>query len=98
MTTPNQRAEELAEKLMFIEPLSTRYVKIIEEALLAERDALMELVKRALQLKGAWREAIVELEDHCSEPVRLKNMLAVADQLDEWADKAREVLAIKEGK
>jgi len=49
-------------------------------------------VERALQLSGGWREAIVELEDFCSEPVRLKNMLAAADQIDEWVKQARAVL------
>jgi hypothetical protein len=52
-------------------------------------DELEAIVDEALQLKGGWREAIVELEDFCSEPVRLKNMLAAADQLDRWAARAR---------
>ena len=55
-----------------------------------------EVLRNGLQLKGGWREAIVELEDHCSEPVRLKNMVAAADQLDEWATQAR--AAIEESK
>lgn len=53
---------------------------------------LAELVTEALQLKGGWREAIAELEDFCSEPVRLKNMLAALNQLDVWAKKATEVI------
>lgn len=55
--------------------------------------ALVKVVKLGLALKGGWREAIVELEDHCSEPVRLRNMIAAADQLDDWATQARAVLA-----
>lgn len=54
---------------------------------------LLAALQEGLHLKGGWREAIVELEDHCSEPVRLKNMLAAADQLDAWAAKARAALA-----
>lgn len=54
---------------------------------------LVEALEKALALKGGWREAIVELEDHCSEPVRLKNMRAAADQLDEWGTKVRALLA-----
>ncbi len=59
--------------------------------------ALEDAVEAGLRLKGGWREAIVELEDHCSEPVRLKNMLAAADQLDDWAAQARAALAAPEG-
>lgn len=50
---------------------------------------LIEVIRSALELKGGWREAIVELEDFCSEPVRLKNMVKAADQLDGWEKKAR---------
>lgn len=53
---------------------------------------LLTLVREAVQLSGGWREAIVELEDFCSEPVRLKNMLAAADQLDRWSSAARAIL------
>jgi len=53
---------------------------------------LAGVIKRGLELKGGWREAIVELEDHCSEPVRLNNMIAAADQLDGWAKDARQAL------
>lgn len=60
--------------------------------LAAENARLRELIKSALALKGGWREAIVELEDHCADPVRLKNMLAAADQLDEWSKEAQKVL------
>jgi hypothetical protein len=56
-------------------------------------DEFVEIINRALALKGGWREAVVELEDHCSEPVRLKNMMAAADQLDDWAVKARAAIA-----
>ena len=43
------------------------------------------LLKRIGHLLEGWREAVVELEDFCSEPVRLKNMVAAADQIDEIA-------------
>lgn len=56
-------------------------------------EVLEEALTKALRLKGGWREAIVELEDFCSEPVRLRNMIAAADQLDEWAESTRAVLA-----
>ena len=65
-------------------------VALAAEGLLREAEGLMH---EALQRKGGWREAIVELEDHCSEPVRLKNMLAAADQLDDFASKARALLS-----
>lgn len=53
---------------------------------------LEKCLGEAMSLKGGWREAITELEDFCSEPVRLKNMIAAADQLDEWAAKAKKLL------
>lgn len=56
------------------------------------RDAHSELLaaaKAGLAFAGGWREAITELGDWCSEPVRLKNMLAAADQLDEWTMRVR---------
>lgn len=53
---------------------------------------LKAVVRDGLSLAGGWREAIVELEDFCSEPVRLKNMLAAADQLDRWIKQARAAL------
>jgi hypothetical protein len=59
---------------------------------------LLAALKDGLSLKGGWREAIVELEDHCSERVRLRNMVAAADQLDRWADTARAAIARAEGK
>ncbi len=52
---------------------------------------LKEIILEGLQLSGGWREAIAELEDHCSEPVRLKNMMAALDGLDEWRKKAYSV-------
>jgi hypothetical protein len=58
---------------------------------------LYDVLEMALKLKGGWREAIVELEDHCSEPMRLRNMLAAADQLDAFAEKARAALAKARG-
>jgi hypothetical protein len=67
------------------------------ERLAAVNAELLAALKDGLSLKGGWREAIVELEDFCSERVRLKNMLAAADQLDRWADAARAVIAKTEG-
>ena len=69
------------------------------EALEGERRAneklgeTLKVIERALQLSGGWREAVVELEDFCSEPVRLKNMIAAANQIDDWRKEARELKA-----
>jgi hypothetical protein len=63
----------------------------------AAAQELYEALEMALKLKGGWREAIVELEDHCSEPVRLRNMLAAVDQLDAFTQKAIAVLAKARG-
>lgn len=65
--------------------------------LIAAAPDLLAVVIDGLFLKGGWREAIVELEDWCSEPVRLKNMLAAADQLDRWAQDARAAIIKTEG-
>lgn len=54
---------------------------------------MLAALKDGLSLSGGWREAIVELEDWCHERVRLKNMLAAADQLDRWSDAARAAIA-----
>ncbi len=53
---------------------------------------LANVLKEALAEAPGWREAVVELEDHCSEPVRLKNMLAAADQIDRFKAAARAAL------
>ena len=53
---------------------------------------LQEILRAGVHLSGGWREAIVELEDWCHEPVRLRNMLAAADQLDEWKKRAKDAL------
>jgi hypothetical protein len=58
-----------------------------------EQPDLLAALKRGLSLAGGWREAITLLEDYCAEPVRLKNMVAAADQLDDWAQQARAALA-----
>jgi hypothetical protein len=59
----------------------------------AIRVAQVAALRRGLSLAGGWREAIVELEDFCSEPVRLKNMIAAANQLDDWVEATRAALA-----
>src|ERR1700744_1097907 len=43
----------------------------------------------ALHLIGGWREAIAILEDHTSDLVKLKNMTAALDQIDEWVPNAK---------
>jgi hypothetical protein len=63
----------------------------------ASSPELLAALKDGVSLHGGWREAIVELEDWCGEPVRLKNMLAAADQLDRWAAIARAAIARAEG-
>jgi hypothetical protein len=55
----------------------------------------LQLLRRVVQLAPGWREAIVELEDFCSERVRLRNMMAAADQIDEWLPQAKAALALK---
>jgi len=62
-----------------------------------ERNEARNLLRRIGQLLGGWREAIVELEDFCSERVRLKNMLAAADQIDEIAPKIQAALTMTKG-
>ena len=49
-------------------------------------------IKNALHYLPGWREAVTELEDFCSEPVRLQNMMAAADQMDDWKAGAKEYL------
>lgn len=44
---------------------------------------MFKQIEHIKPLLGGWREAIVELEDWCSEPVRLKNMIAAVDQIDD---------------
>lgn len=63
-----------------------------DSTLLAAGPELLATLKDGLSLAGGWREAIVELEDWCHERVRLKNMLAAADQLDRWAKAARDAI------
>lgn len=58
----------------------------------SEHDRMRAVLESAVYLAGGWREAIVELEDWCHEPVRLKNMIAAADQIDEFVKQAREAL------
>ncbi len=60
-------------------------------------DELVAILEDARKFKGGWREAIVELEDHCSERVRLKNMLAATDSLDDWAKKVDAIIAKLKG-
>lgn len=66
---------------------------VANATLAAAAPVMLQALKYGLGLQGGWREAIVELEDWCHEPVRLKNMLAAADQLDRWAALARSVVA-----
>lgn len=58
----------------------------------AREESFVALIRHALAECGGWREAITELEDFCSEPVRLKNMTAAADQLDAWRKRAMVLL------
>lgn len=82
MGTPTSQARVLKEHALIcaLHPLraSEERVRLLSEILIA-----------GLQFKGGWREAIVELEDFCGEEVRIRNMVAAADQLDEWAARAR---------
>ena len=67
------------------------------EALEEVAPELYAALERGAKWKGAWREAIAELEDFCSEPVRLKNMVAALDALDEWHSEAIAALAKAKG-
>lgn len=57
-------------------------------------ECMGEALHEAIALAGGWREAICELEDWCSEMVRLKNMLAARDGLDRWVGSADELLTV----
>jgi hypothetical protein len=65
--------------------------------LIAVAPEMFAALERGLSLAGGWREAITLLEDYCAGSplgaVRLKNMVAAADQLDDWAQQARAALA-----
>lgn len=91
LSLPNQFVMGATEFKVVDLPQGLRLIaKKVQEG--ADRiEALEAIIGEALRFKGGWREAIVELEDHCSDPVRLKNMLAAADQLDAWATKARAI-------
>lgn len=62
-----------------------------------EAAGLLAAAENGLALAGGWQEAITELEDWCSEPVRLKNMVAAADQLDNWVKELRAAVAAVRG-
>jgi hypothetical protein len=66
--------------------------------LIASAPDLYEALKDVAQLIGGWREAIAELEDFCSEPVRLKNMIAALNQCDDMTISIRAALAKADGK
>lgn len=55
-----------------------------------EGDGRDELLKNIYFYLGGWREAIGLLEDHCSNPVKLKNMIAAIDQIDEVNNKLKQ--------
>ena len=55
-------------------------------------DKLREACEDGLQLSGGWREAIASMEVF-GDPVRLKNMTAALNQLDEWRKQVRRALA-----
>ena len=58
---------------------------------------MYDALKRCVQLIGGWREAIAELEDFCSEPVRLRNMIVAVDQIDELKPKMVAAISKAEG-
>jgi hypothetical protein len=65
--------------------------------LIAAAPDLLAAAEHGLSLAGGWREAIGEIEDWCSEPVRLKNMLAAIHQIDGWAAQARAAIVKAKG-
>ena len=85
------RWNDLAETWAFDPVEIGQYVAYADHVAVVAR--LTGCLERALHLSGGWREAVVELEDFCSERVRLRNMMAAADQIDEWRVEARAVLA-----
>lgn len=59
-----------------------------------EREAeTMRALREVSNYLGGWREMIAELEDFCSEPVRLKAMVAALDQIDRLRPYIRRALA-----
>ena len=63
-----------------------------ERKMAADFKGLRDVLEDIFHLMPGWREAVTELEDFCSEPVRLKNMMAAADQIDNCKERAKEVL------
>jgi len=51
-----------------------------------------DVLEDIYHLLPGWREAVAELEDFCSEPVRLKNMLAALNQMDDCKAAAKKAL------
>ncbi len=75
-----------------------RKVSELEEvgAGVIHKELRIGLIRQVLHLAflwvGGWREMVAELENYCSEPVRLKAMTAVLDQMDEWKKTAQAAL------
>lgn len=81
---------DIAARALGILPVDVQF----EDYRLAQARKLLVILQDALPELDGWREAVVELEDHCDEPVRLKNMTAAADQIDRF--KKAVLIAIKE--
>lgn len=79
----HERANELLGRMVKDEEETNARLEavLVGAKLLREEHEELKSIARDL---GAWREAIFELEDFCSEPVRIKNMVAAADRIDHW--------------
>lgn len=56
------------------------------EKLIEERDRYKFLMEGVSTYLSGWREAIGLLEDHTADQIKLKNMVAAMDQIDETAE------------
>jgi hypothetical protein len=61
--------------------------------LIAASPRLLEALTEVESLIGGWREMVAELEDFCSEPVRLSAMIAALNQIDRCRPMIRAALA-----
>jgi hypothetical protein len=65
--------------------------EVIAQSLI-ESSCIRDLLTEVFRLLPGWREAIAELEDFCGESVRLKNMIAALDQIDDLYPRIKNAL------
>lgn len=61
--------------------------------LIAAAPDMYELLNSILGNSPGWREAIGLLEDHCADSVKLKNMVAALDQIDDCNKNIKQLLS-----